>query len=337
MAYRFRNQNNYASVPYPSGSYPKATVKSGGCGVCSACNALDNLFNKTVYDVKTMAQFSRKNGGRVAYGTDMGTLLKALQKKLGTFTYTYHSRAGLANALIKHLKNGGTAVLSTNGGSYSLDGLFSSAGHLYCAVGCSGDYIHILDSGYYPGKYGIMGRSKFAVIKGNYISVHKKYVEQASHNGGWLLSRKTAKKTAPKKNKTEYLYCNTTLALKFRKAPSTSAEFADGANSGKSIIGYGDKVEVISKGTEWHKIKYRGKTGYASAKYFSAKKPNVKTVTIRADYYMRTGASTNANKICLLRKGTKVSLLVNGYWQKNGYTWSRIAYNGKTGYVALKF
>lgn len=29
----------------------------------------------------------------------------------------------------------------------------------------------------------------------------------------------------------------------------------------------GAKIEIVSKGTSWHKVKYNGKTGYCSAKY----------------------------------------------------------------------
>ena len=33
------NQNDYASIPYPAPGYEKATIKSSGCGVCSAVMA----------------------------------------------------------------------------------------------------------------------------------------------------------------------------------------------------------------------------------------------------------------------------------------------------------
>ena len=68
-----------------------------------------------------------------------------------------------------------------------------------------------------------------------YLITYKKPVTKTTSS-----TKKTttvAKKTA--------MYCNTTAGLRFRTQPSTSALLVAGANSGKSVIGYGDEVEIV--------------------------------------------------------------------------------------------
>ncbi len=347
MAYFFRNQNNYVSVPYPSGSYPRATVKSGGCGVCAACNALDNLFDKVIYSVKTMAAFSLKNGGRSSYGTDMSTLLRKLSSRLGTFTYTYHAQSGLGNALIKHLKSGGTAILSTTGGKTAPGGLFSTSGHLYTAVGYSGDNIYILDSGYYAGKYNIMSRQRYATVKGTepYLSINKKYVEQASQLGGWLLSKKKSLPINPPGTKRYYI--NSADAVKFYK-DKTLTKYHGFFNNGQEVevktanAGIVDNYQLtelkLKGGKTYGLIKNVNKsTGQIVLSTFVPPKKYMRTTAdtvFRSNYKNVGSADKSASRILVIPQGASIEVLCRKAWSAHGYKVTRIKYAGKIGYVA---
>lgn len=272
MAYFFFNQNNYASVKYdrPNTAVIE-TVKSSGCGVCAACNALNNLLGKNKYSVKSVTSRALKCGARTNYGTDETRLLKELSKD-GGFTYTYHAKSGLAKALKSHLKKGGVAILSTNGGNSYPSGLFSTAGHLYAAVGLTATgKVKILDSGYYPGKYNVAYRKKYVSVKGSepYIVTTATKVEKTSHNGGWLISKKTQKK--PNKNKTPSYTVGKTYTLQgnmkvrisangaWLKRSKLTANAKKYAQSGEyAVLKKGTKITCMStktvQGSVWMKI-----------------------------------------------------------------------------------
>ncbi|MBE6818830.1 MAG: hypothetical protein E7517_06720, partial [Ruminococcaceae bacterium] len=104
----FYNQLDYAHVDYSKPDGSPATVKSGGCGVCSALMVLNNLYGKEVMTVAQMAQFAKDCGARGYDGTDMATLLAALSKK-----YAISYKATVYNKeLLAHLKAGGMAVIN---------------------------------------------------------------------------------------------------------------------------------------------------------------------------------------------------------------------------------
>lgn len=155
------NQNNYKSVKYPAPGYEKATIASGGCGVCSMVNALGSLLGKAI-SVPSMAQFSISNGARVPGGTNMLTLCKAASKKWGITYSTTNSGTALKN----HLANGGVAICNVAG-----NGIFSNTGHYIVCAGTIGSQLAFLDCGLYNGKYGFMyPRRKMAVkVSGDVI------------------------------------------------------------------------------------------------------------------------------------------------------------------------
>ncbi|MCC3863260.1 SH3 domain-containing protein [Terrisporobacter petrolearius] len=158
-------------------------------------------------------------------------------------------------------------------------------------------------------------------------------VEYLGESGSWIKVKYS--------NKTGYVYgeyvekysssitkyVNTT-SLNFRSGPSTSY----------SIIGKlssGTKVEVISTSNGWSKIKYDGKTGYVSSKYLSISAPESSNTTTKyvntTSLNFRSGPSTSYSVIGKLSSGTKVEVLSTS----NG--WSKIKYDGKTGYVSSEY
>ena len=75
------NQNDFASVPYPAKGYEKATVKSGGCGVCAAVMAVGAVCGASV-SVRGMAQYAQSWGARVPGGTAAGKGLQCPDRRI---------------------------------------------------------------------------------------------------------------------------------------------------------------------------------------------------------------------------------------------------------------
>lgn len=163
----YYNQCDYAKIKYPSSAHPKATIKSGGCGVVSTLILVNNLAGKELYTVQTMRDLAIKSGARVAEGTDVSVLLNAVKKNYRGFSYKTTSSE---TDLINHLKAGGMAIVH-QGNAYNV---FSTAGHYVTAVGMSGDNIEIYDPYMYTGKYSTSPRNKRIVKKTKYGCVVSK-------------------------------------------------------------------------------------------------------------------------------------------------------------------
>lgn len=84
----------------------------------------------------------------------------------------------------------------------------------------------------------------------------------------------------------------------------------------------GSAVSVVSTGT-WDKIKYSGAYRYVWGA--DVKKP-VSTSKLTATHAFRTGPSTKYHNMKNLKKGTKVTVLSKG-------TWDKVVYSGQIGYV----
>ena len=101
----------------------------------------------------------------------------------------------------------------------------------------------------------------------------------------------------------------------------------------------GTKLAVLSKGGNWTKVSYQGKTGYVQTGFLrfpstpdkvipklKAGEAAVSTQPGRSLNLRRTASEGN-NVIANLKSGTVVKLL------NYGANWSKVSYGGKTGYV----
>ena len=112
--------------------------------------------------------------------------------------------------------------------------------------------------------------------------------------------------------------------VNLRSGPSTTYSKIDYILKNK-------EVEFISQyNSTWNKVKYNGKTGYASSKYL---KP-VSTATTSTQQYIttagvnfRTGASTSYASLGIVSKGSTVQLI------SISNNWANVIYNGRTGYM----
>ena len=120
----------------------------------------------------------------------------------------------------------------------------------------------------------------------------------------------------------------------YRVITGDSVKFRSGAGTNYSSIGKlnkGDKIEYLGESGSWVKARYSGKTGYVYGSYVGEyTSTNTKYVTATT-LNVRSGAGTNYSIIGSLSKGTKVEVIST----TNG--WSKIKYNGSTGYVSSQY
>ena len=135
---------------------------------------------------------------------------------------------------------------------------------------------------------------------------------------------------------------STTGTTKYVSA-SVGLNVRSGAGTSYSKLGkleYKEKVTVLSTSNGWSKINYNGKTGYVDSSYLKSTVPGstndntnnettgtTKYVNTTSGLNVRSGAGTSYSKLGKLEYKEKVTVLSTS----NG--WSKINYNGKTGYV----
>ena len=114
----------------------------------------------------------------------------------------------------------------------------------------------------------------------------------------------------------------------FRTGPSTSY-------SSITVISKGSSIEVLSTSGDWVNAKYNGKTGYIYKDYVASVNSETSTtiqyVNAREGLNVRTGPSTSYSKLGKLSYGQSVTVISTS----NG--WSKINYNGSTGYVSSQY
>ena len=107
----------------------------------------------------------------------------------------------------------------------------------------------------------------------------------------------------------------------------------------RSIGKYGNGVQVtvLEQGNVWCKVRVDGKTGYMMTeflKFYGLSGAATATVSHpdRTFVYLRNGPSQSTGRV--LQKvphGTKVTIL------SPGSTWTKVSYNGRTGYMMTRF
>ena len=159
-------------------------------------------------------------------------------------------------------------------------------------------------------------------------------VEYLDENGSWVKVKYSGK--------TGYVYGTyvekDTSSTTTKYVNATSLNVRSGPSTSYSVIGKlskGTKIDVISTSNGWSKIKYDGQTGYVSSKYLSSSAPESNTTTTKyvnaTSLNVRSGPSTSYSIIGKLSSGEKVEVISTS----NG--WSKIKYDGQTGYVSSKY
>ncbi|MGN1032349.1 MAG: SH3 domain-containing protein [Intestinibacter sp.] len=127
-------------------------------------------------------------------------------------------------------------------------------------------------------------------------------------------------------------------ATDMRTVTASSLNFRSGPSTSYRIIGSlykGQQVEYISTSGEWLKVKYNNTTGYVHGDYVtkstssnnSSSQGTTKYVNATVGLNVRSGPGTSYSKLGKLSYKEKVTVL------STSGEWSKINYNGKTGYV----
>ena len=135
---------------------------------------------------------------------------------------------------------------------------------------------------------------------------------------------------------TLYVRTNTGRGLNLRTEPGLT---------GTIITSYkpGTAVEVLVRGSDWHKVRVNGTIGYMASQYLTGSASSGSTGSTSG----KTGIVTNpgANQVLLLREKASTDSRVLGYY-RNGVSvkilgesgsFYKVSVNGQTGYMMKKF
>ncbi len=146
--------SRWATHPYPGASYPKATIKSGGCGPTSAAMIISSLRKYITPD--KMGDIFRENGLRYA----TGTAPKAFEWIAEKWNLKVKKTLYIADA-VECLKQGGMCVAYCKAG-----GLFSTGGHIIVLSEIRNNNLIVYDPYLYSNKFK-NGNRKCVSINGN--------------------------------------------------------------------------------------------------------------------------------------------------------------------------
>ena len=194
---KYYNQRRYSYIPYPQltdfpdDPYGKnATVRSGGCGLCSACMMVDQLTMQP-FSVRECAQLSMDCGGNHDDGTDMEIFGPVLAEKFGLEFYPTNDVA-LAT---EELRNGGRVILLVGGDREGRKGVFSSGGHFVLIISTTEDEFCILDPSWRRDKYTLPEKNGLVRQDGLFIYaphsvVDEDKVNRSDRHGYYIFKRK---------------------------------------------------------------------------------------------------------------------------------------------------
>ena len=125
-------------------------------------------------------------------------------------------------------------------------------------------------------------------------------------------------------------------SVEYKVITGNSVNFRTGPGTNYSSIcklNKGYKVEYIGTKGSWVQAKYNGTTGYVHGDYVDTytESNTITKVVTATNLNVRSGAGTNYSVIGSLKNGTIVPVIS----ESNG--WSKINYNGKTGYVSSNY
>ena len=169
--YYYLNQTNYPHVAYPTlTDLPElmradSTVRSAGCGLCSASMVVTNLTGRE-FSLIDCLELSLAVGANHSPGTDMDLLAPYVAERFDLDLVATDD----PELLREHLKRGGMAVANVTGDrpEDSHVGLFSHGGHYVAVVGIEedGETVIVLDPSQLPDKFHEEGREGKVIENG---------------------------------------------------------------------------------------------------------------------------------------------------------------------------
>ncbi len=174
---KYVNQLEYPHIPYITGcdlegkareEGKSTTVKTSGCGLCSAVMILDRLLPNCDFDLEKAMEISYESGANRRFGTNYPKFGPLLAEKYGLKFEMTNDMA----SLLKCLKTGGVAAANVGGDREGYVGVFSHVGHYIVIIGVEPDgRLAILDPAYEENVYEEEGRKGKVEMKAGVIAL----------------------------------------------------------------------------------------------------------------------------------------------------------------------
>lgn len=149
-----------------SGRY--TSVRTSGCGLCSAVMVADRLLPNSTFELKDALRIAYDVNANHLRGTDYVRFAPEFAARLGL---AYETTSD-PQELIRCLQTGGAAVANVGGNREGHVGLFSRGGHYVAVIGVERDgRIAVLDPSYVPHKYEEEGRAGKVEMKNDVIAL----------------------------------------------------------------------------------------------------------------------------------------------------------------------
>ena len=173
---KYVNQREYPEIPYVTRANPEdprhergksTTIKSSGCGLCSAIMVGDRLLPDFECSLEEAVALSYEAKANLGPGTAR-KFFPAFAEKYGLVC----ERASTLEELLNCLRTGGAAVVLVSEVKGERVGLFTHGGHYMAIIGEEPDgRLAILDPSYFPGKYDEEGREGKVEVKNEVIAL----------------------------------------------------------------------------------------------------------------------------------------------------------------------
>lgn len=142
------------------------SIKTSGCGLCSAVMVADRLLPNCLFDLKDALDLSYEVSANHKRGTDYTRFAPAFAEKLG-FKVVFSRNM---DEVCHCLRTGGAVVALVTGDKEDRPGLFSHGGHYIAIIGEEPDgRLAILDPSYSEAKYNEEGRQGKVEVKSGVI------------------------------------------------------------------------------------------------------------------------------------------------------------------------
>ena len=144
------------------------TVRSSGCGLCSAVMVADRLLVDSQFGLREAIEISYEVNANINIGTNYKRFAPVFAERLGLEWIPTND----PEELRKCLRTGGAAVIHVGGDREGHVGVFSHKGHYVAAISEERDgRIAILDPSYKVGKYDEPGREGLVEMKDGVIAL----------------------------------------------------------------------------------------------------------------------------------------------------------------------
>jgi len=152
---KYINQRRYPHIPYPT-NYDdptdeymhNGTIKTSGCGLCSACMVVDQLLDVD-FPLRECLQLSFDTGANHRFGTDMKILGPAVAERFNLdISYSDDIREAM-----EEIRKGAKVIVNVGGNREGWEGVFCHVGHYMAVIAAGENDVTILDPSFRQSKF----------------------------------------------------------------------------------------------------------------------------------------------------------------------------------------